>query len=1131
MSTLRRRLAGLVALLGILAIVVGLPVVLLAVGANPFAGLDPSVDGVVDALTSPDDGSLFLALIKLIGWVSWAVLTVSVLLELGSQLRGVHAPRLPGLRLPQNAARSLVGTAMLLFVAVPGLATSANAATAAEPAPPIEIVAVVSAPAEATPAPAAAAVDVAPPAATPAPPAATPAPAPVQATPETTIVEHIVQPGESLWSIAVDLLGDGHRFGEIVEQNQAVLGGQASLIRPGWVLQVTVPTPAPAAAQAAADASVVVERGDTLSGIAQAELGDAQRYPEIYEASKDIAQPGGAHLTDPNVIDVGWTLQLPTDTPAVATSAAPVETPAQAPADTAPAQPPAAEAPADADAGTVPDAAPAPQPAPAAEPAPVEKTAPTTSTPAPDTAESTSTDTADHLEEDSAWTTRTTFGVGAVLAAGVLALIEARRRTQQRRRRPGQALPMATGDAATTEQELRATADALSVEHVDVALRTLAATCAHTGQPLPVTRAARLTATQFDLYLSEPATLPTPWTGTPDELVWTLTVEDCKTLAAVDDGRATPAPYPALVTLGHDEENGHVLLNLEHLGSLAITGDDPTTREILGALAVELATSIWADDLQVTLVGAFPDLEDALQTGRIRYVPSVSRVLDDLLARAEQDRQILAASGVADLYSARVTGHAYDAWAPEIVVIASDLTDRQRHQLTELVDEMPHVAMAAITNGHGAGEWSLDLLPGATDGEASLAPIGLRVWAQQLPTAQYGHLLEVVAMADVAELDDTQIATFVPTVTEVESIAPDDRPSDPVSSIPEAILELLADPDVDAAAGDDHDGVDDHAERDVDERDVDERDVDERDVDERDDEHDETTTDVVKTDVAASAQDDASTEEPAHAATEPEISAPEVTGPPQILVLGPVDITGTTGRVEPSKRARLLEYATYLALNAGVSHTAIDDAIWPDRKTEDNLNTRNTATTKLRRWVGTNPEGRDYLPRHQAGGGYAFLPEVTTDVDAWDDLLHNAPASASTEDLEAALKLVRGIPFEGTHRKRYAWAEPVKQRLISEIVDASSELARRRLLEGRWRAAEQAVVVGLRIEPAQENLWRLRILAAHESRNQAAEAEAIDRLLTITEQLECDLEPETEHLLAALKNPGADFDRLMADAL
>jgi DNA-binding SARP family transcriptional activator len=272
------------------------------------------------------------------------------------------------------------------------------------------------------------------------------------------------------------------------------------------------------------------------------------------------------------------------------------------------------------------------------------------------------------------------------------------------------------------------------------------------------------------------------------------------------------------------------------------------------------------------------------------------------------------------------------------------------------------------------------------------------------------------------------------------------------------------------------------------------------------------------------------TDEPAAAQEAPVHPMPLPT--PRILVLGPVDLVNAEGKVEPTKRSRLLEYAAYLALTPGATHTAIDNAIWPDRKNEDNLNTRNTATSKLRRWVGTDPlNGDEYLPRLQAGEGYAFHPAVTTDAGDWDHLLDHDPLNAPTERLEGALALVRGIPFEGTHRKRYAWAESIRQRLISEIVDASYELGRRRLMEGRWRGAEEAVVVGLRIEPAQENLWRLRILAAHESRNPAAEAEAIERLLTITEQLECDLEPETEQLLAALKTPGTDFDKLMANAL
>lgn len=290
--------------------------------------------------------------------------------------------------------------------------------------------------------------------------------------------------------------------------------------------------------------------------------------------------------------------------------------------------------------------------------------------------------------------------------------------------------------------------------------------------------------------------------------------------------------------------------------------------------------------------------------------------------------------------------------------------------------------------------------------------------------------------------------------------------------------------------------------------------------------------DLVDVDATASPVDEPEVAAAAAVAEEPANAAAVVVrdeSAPRILVLGPVALANVGGTVEKTRAARLLEFAAYLALHPGATYQAIDDAIWPDRRTEDNTNTRNPATTKLRRWVGTAPDGHEYLPRHQSGGGYGFTDHVTTDVADWDALIQGDPISASTANLEAAFRLLRGLPFEGVHARRYAWAEPLRQRLISDIVDVSHELTRRRLLEGRWRAAEEAVVVGLRVEPAQESLWRLRILAAHESRNAAAVAEAIDRLLVLTEQLECDLEPETTSLLEALRTH--HDDDLMAKAL
>ncbi|MBN1317509.1 MAG: LysM peptidoglycan-binding domain-containing protein [Anaerolineales bacterium] len=47
-----------------------------------------------------------------------------------------------------------------------------------------------------------------------------------------------------------------------------------------------------------------VEAGDTLSGIAEKFLGNANRWPEIFEANKDQIQ-------DPNMIRIGQELVIP----------------------------------------------------------------------------------------------------------------------------------------------------------------------------------------------------------------------------------------------------------------------------------------------------------------------------------------------------------------------------------------------------------------------------------------------------------------------------------------------------------------------------------------------------------------------------------------------------------------------------------------------------------------------------------------------------------------------------------------------------------------------------------------------------------------------------------------------------
>uniref|UniRef100_UPI0013968067 LysM peptidoglycan-binding domain-containing protein n=1 Tax=Segeticoccus rhizosphaerae TaxID=1104777 RepID=UPI0013968067 len=130
-----------------------------------------------------------------------------------------------------------------------------------------------------------------------------------------TTITHTVQPGETLWSIAHAHLGSGQQYPEIVELNRTVLGDDPGFLPAGATLRLPAPdrdtAHRPEAASERPTHTATVQPGDTLWQIAQDELGDATRYPQIAAASRDTVQPGGAHLTDPDVIDVGWTLTIP----------------------------------------------------------------------------------------------------------------------------------------------------------------------------------------------------------------------------------------------------------------------------------------------------------------------------------------------------------------------------------------------------------------------------------------------------------------------------------------------------------------------------------------------------------------------------------------------------------------------------------------------------------------------------------------------------------------------------------------------------------------------------------------------------------------------------------------------------
>lgn len=666
--TLRTRLTGLIATLAILTIVVALPVTLLAVSSNPVPDTWPTLDQIRNALTSPDDGTLALGAVKLIAWAAWLFFTGSIALEILARARGVKATRLRGLPLPQTAARGLVGAAILLFVAAPLSGTPTSAA----PAPTQPFTTVV-------------ARDASPAAnlnqTTPESPEANTAPSQAPADsptvrPAAATVEHVVQRGETLWSLAEHHLGAGDRYTELAELNRAVLGPDPGFLTVGEVLQIPS---APAIVYGHATAhAVTVHRGDTLSEIALQELGDADKYPEIFQASKGTVQPDGRHLSNPDLIQPGWKLTIPASQVAVA--GAP-----DAEHDAARTQHPHIGSPdtvAPPEAGVELPATP-----PAAAPAAHEgERGPS----------ATQRDSQGGEHSQAPWMLAGLTGGGAMLAGAMLLFLRSRRRAQSRARRPGRTI--ATPEPLLVPVEMTLTAAGgpacVDVEAMDEALRRLAAAAAATTEPMPELAAVELAEHALTLHLSTPATMEQPWQGSADQMHWTLPAgADLDAVGPLQPDQ--PAPYPLLVTIGAGDDDNVWLLNIEDL-DLSIAGDPTFGRDFARYLVAEVACNPWSHGVRVDLVGVAHEVAP-MNTDRI-HVHTAGDDDSDPAAQALADAITLidrsAETGV-DVATARSRQEGADAWPARILLVdaAEDSEDpatgdTPNHRLPKALDQL-----------------------------------------------------------------------------------------------------------------------------------------------------------------------------------------------------------------------------------------------------------------------------------------------------------------------------------------------------------------------------------------------------------------------------------------------------------
>ena len=128
------------------------------------------------------------------------------------------------------------------------------------------------------------------------------------------------------------------------------------------------------------------------------------------------------------------------------------------------------------------------------------------------------------------------------------------------------------------------------------------------------------------------------------------------------------SPYPAMVTLGNDDDGGTWLVDLESAGVTQIVGDTAAAADLARFVAAELALNPWSDAEIVSVAGIAGDVVP-LNYGRIFAEPRLD--IDRLTKLARQMADTVESSGRHVLASRVADGK--DPWVPRWPSASSEI--------------------------------------------------------------------------------------------------------------------------------------------------------------------------------------------------------------------------------------------------------------------------------------------------------------------------------------------------------------------------------------------------------------------------------------------------------------------------
>ncbi len=444
---------------------------------------------------------------------------------------------------------------------------------------------------------------------------------------------------------------------------------------------------------------------DSSWDIAERTLGDGMRWKEIYDLNKNRLQPDGRRYTDADLIRPGWQLLLPAD--------------AKGPG--------------------------------------VTVHAPATPHLTPVGSTDTSVGGSSILQPNGA--------VGGSLGTGVGGSVGGASTGSQGDQAPannvdwlllGGGLILAGALRALTAQrgpfgapdegvgELAAAADVRRAEFLDNALRSLAEMRTAHDLPMPDVRFVYVNDEQVVLHLLAELEAPdAPWTVGEDQRSWSLKADDLQL-----PGTGVPAPYPSLVnvatTHGYD-----ILVDLELApGLVSVGGDVNVARDVAMAMAMDLTTHAWSDDIDVVMVGFGDHLMD-LDTGRARQVTDLDQLLAEVDNGQARISQVLSQLGVQGVLQGRQSGAAA-VCAPMIAILSGSPTAEQAQRLSQLTSG-GRTAFSVVSVGDSpSARWRFVV---DASGHFESTAIGLSGEARRIDREAQRHLRAMLADAKTARVE------------------------------------------------------------------------------------------------------------------------------------------------------------------------------------------------------------------------------------------------------------------------------------------------------------------------------------------------------------------------------------------